>query len=157
MITDKSRSTVSEQRVRRPASDDSAAATPTLALDALRDYSRRARAAAAFVDPPGALTDALDKLDALIAHAAEPIVRTVGDLTARHRGKRVRVKASISRPACRGQWIIGTLDEIFVEVGELGITLDAASIEGADHGDYLWCPYLAYGTDELDTPCEVLP
>lgn len=57
--------TVSEQRVRRPAS---AAATPTLALDALRDYSRRARAAAAFVDPPGALTDALDKLDALIAH-----------------------------------------------------------------------------------------
>lgn len=61
--------TVSEQRVRRPASDDSAAATPTLALDALRDYSRRARAAAAFVDTPGALTDALDKLDALIAHA----------------------------------------------------------------------------------------
>ena len=49
--------------------DARAAATPTLALDALRDYSRRARAAAAFVDPPGALTDALDKLDALIAHA----------------------------------------------------------------------------------------
>lgn len=97
--------------------------------------------------------------EALAVLDLHQIVRTVGDLTARHRGKRVRVKASISdsRPACRGQWIIGTLDEIFIEVGELGLNLDAASIEGADHGDDLWCPYLAYGTDELATPCEVLP
>ena len=90
--------------------------------------------------------------------AEQPIVRTVGDLTPRHRGKRVRVKASISdgRPACRGRWIIGTLDEIFVEVGELGLNLDAARIEGSAYIDP-WSPYLAYGTDELDSPCEVLP
>lgn len=39
-------------------------------IDELRNYSKRARAASVFVDPPGALTDALDKLDLLIEHTA---------------------------------------------------------------------------------------
>lgn len=38
-------------------------------IDELRN-SKRARAASVFVDPPGALTDALDKLDLLIEHTA---------------------------------------------------------------------------------------
>ena len=40
-------------------------------LEELRNYSRRARAASVFVDPPEALTDTLDRLDWLIDRAED--------------------------------------------------------------------------------------
>ena len=130
-----------EHAAANPDSDDSAAATPTLALDALRDYSRRARAAAAFVDPPGALSpNALDKLDALIAHADQPIVRTVGDLTHKHIGKGVRVFEG-PHFILRGLLTFARGEE--TDYAELAADWD----DGADDWDFIELP--------LDTPCEV--
>ena len=74
---------------------------------------------------------------------AEPIVRTVGDLTARHIGKRVRVETDRTLPDR-----VRLLREIATASNE-AVRLTLGVI---DHPEwFLMAPF------DLDTPCEVLP
>ena len=75
--------------------------------------------------------------------AEQPIVRTVGDLTARHVGRRVRVETDRTLPDR-----VRLLREIATASNE-AVRL---TLEVIDHPEwFLMAPF------DLDTPCEVLP
>ena len=74
---------------------------------------------------------------------AAPIVRTVGDLTARHIGKRVRVETDRTLPDR-----VRLLREIATASNE-AVRL---TLEVIDHPEWFLMAHF-----DLDTPCEVLP
>ena len=72
-----------------------------------------------------------------------PIVRTVGDLTARHIGKRVRVETDRTLP---------DRVRLLREIATASTEAVRLTLEVIDHPEWFLMAHL-----DLDTPCEVLP
>lgn len=89
----------------------------------VRDRLGQLRHADGFLDEPigsgldpleaAAFADTFGPLEPILGRTGLPIVTTVGDLTARHIGRRVRVGSGV-----------GVLTEIFTDGGRVGLMLD---------------------------------
>lgn len=116
----------------------------------VRDRLGQLRHADGFLDAPitagldpleiAAFADTFGPMEPILSRTGQPIVTTVGDLTARHIGKRVRVGDGA-----------GAIEGRLLNIEHDKRTTDVAIAEG-DQDVADWWP-----AGPRDTPCEVLP